>query len=181
VSATRLLILGVLRFMQPAHGYSVRQELESWQADRWANVAYGSIYFALHKMAEEGLLDALDPEQTGRRSARISYVVTPRGEDEFRRLLHEHWWEFKPLVDPFMVAAAFMPELSREELLAALHHRLALARSTLAGYEFMTGPRYMDGKPRHVAHLIRLLAERLEAEVRWVEATIAKVEGDELP
>jgi DNA-binding PadR family transcriptional regulator len=147
MSATRLLILGVLRFMQPAHGYSVRQELESWQADRWANVAFGSISFAPHKMAEEGLLDALDPEQTGRRSGRISYVVTPRGEEEFRRLLHEHWREFKPPVDPFMAAAAFMPELSREELLAALRHRLALARSTVAGYELMTGPRSMDGKP----------------------------------
>ena len=141
MSATRLLILGVLRFMQPAHGYSVRQELESWQADRWANVAFGSISFALHKMAEEGLLDALDPEQTGRRSGRISYVVTPRGEEAFRRPLHEHLWGFKSPVDPSMAAAAFKPELSREELLAALRHRLALARSTLAGYEFMTGPR----------------------------------------
>ena len=34
MSATRLLILGVLRFKQPTHGYDVRRELESWQAER---------------------------------------------------------------------------------------------------------------------------------------------------
>src|SRR5918998_2731203 len=107
MSATRLLILGALRFMQPAHGYSVRQELESWQADEWANIAYGSIYFALNKMAEEGLLQEIEPpaeSRPGRRPPRISYVVTERGEEEFHRLLREYWWQRKPLIDPLQLA-----------------------------------------------------------------------------
>ncbi len=33
MSATRLLILGALRFMQPAYGYSIHRELESWHAE----------------------------------------------------------------------------------------------------------------------------------------------------
>ena len=65
MSATRLLILGALRFMQPAHGYSIRRELESWHAEDWANIAYGSIYFALNKMADEELL-AVSEDQSGR-------------------------------------------------------------------------------------------------------------------
>ena len=56
MTASRLLILGALRRIQPAHGYQVRQELELWEADKWANIAYGSIYHALHTMAEEDLL-----------------------------------------------------------------------------------------------------------------------------
>jgi len=56
MSATRLLILGALRFMQPAHGYSIRRELERWNAETWANIAYGSIYFALNKMEQDGLV-----------------------------------------------------------------------------------------------------------------------------
>src|SRR5581483_1598119 len=76
MSATRLLILGVLRLKQPVHGYDVRRELEAWRAERWANIAYGSIYFALNKMAEEGLVEAVGTDQVGRRPARTQYKIT---------------------------------------------------------------------------------------------------------
>jgi DNA-binding PadR family transcriptional regulator len=33
MSTTRLMILGLVRWMQPVHGYDVKRELESWQAD----------------------------------------------------------------------------------------------------------------------------------------------------
>ncbi|MDQ6604403.1 MAG: PadR family transcriptional regulator, partial [Chloroflexota bacterium] len=56
MSAARLLILGVLQLKSPAHGYEIRRELELWRAEQWAHIAYGSIYFALNKMAEEGLV-----------------------------------------------------------------------------------------------------------------------------
>src|SRR5437773_11825636 len=99
MSATRLLILGVLRCKQPIHGYDVRRELESWQAERWANIAYGSIYFALNKMAEEGLVEVVDPEQAGKGPARTTYAVTPAGEAEFQRLRREDWWEARTIID----------------------------------------------------------------------------------
>ena len=28
------------------HGYDIRRELETWNAEQWAQVAYGSIYYA---------------------------------------------------------------------------------------------------------------------------------------
>jgi len=45
------MILGLVRWMQPVHGYDVKRELESWQADEWTTIATGSIYHALRKMA----------------------------------------------------------------------------------------------------------------------------------
>src|SRR5690606_2830766 len=56
VSVTRMMILGLVRWMQPVHGYDVRRELLSWSADKWANIQPGSIYHALRKLTEEGLL-----------------------------------------------------------------------------------------------------------------------------
>ena len=47
MSATRLLVLGVVRMFGRAHGYQVRRELLTWSADEWANVQPGSIYHAL--------------------------------------------------------------------------------------------------------------------------------------
>lgn len=86
VTPTRLMILGVLRSKQPAHGYEVRRELESWGAQDWANMAYGSIYHALSKMAGEGLLESVDTGQVKGRPARTTYSVTERGEMELWRL-----------------------------------------------------------------------------------------------
>ena len=51
-----MMILGLVQWMQPVHGYDVRRELLSWSADKWANVQPGSIYHALRKLAEEDLL-----------------------------------------------------------------------------------------------------------------------------
>lgn len=182
MSATRLLILGALRSMQPAHGYEVRRELESRRAEHWANVAYGSIYFALHKLAREGLIEAVGTEQEGRRPARTSYVVTPEGEAEFQRLLREQWWLYRPTVDPFHVALSFMDQLPREELLAALRHRLSRQR---AGAESLSTyaqrSKLMEDAPPHVEEIFRLSAAHAEAEARWAEELIGKVERGELP
>jgi len=35
MSAARLLILGVLQFESPAHGYEIRRELETWHTEQW--------------------------------------------------------------------------------------------------------------------------------------------------
>lgn len=56
VSVTRLLVLGAVRIFQPAHGYLIRRELVSWQADQWAHLNPGSVYNALRTLAKDGLL-----------------------------------------------------------------------------------------------------------------------------
>jgi DNA-binding PadR family transcriptional regulator len=181
MSATRLLILGALRFMQPTHGYNVRRELESWHADQWANIAYGSIYHALKTMADEGLIRPVETEQVGGRPARTSYVVTDQGEEEFQRLLREYWWELKPSTDPFMVALAFNSDLPKDEIIAALRHRIAMVNGQIEELEYNMKSPLSDYRPRHVADQLRLAIMRLEAELRWAEEAIPKVERDELP
>lgn len=57
MSATRMLVLGVVELVGEAHGYVVRRELKSWAADKWANVQPGSIYHALKSLVKDGLLE----------------------------------------------------------------------------------------------------------------------------
>lgn len=181
VTPTRLTILGVLRTKGRAHGYEVRRELESWGARDWANIAYGSIYHALSKMAEEGLLEPVDTERVNGRPARTTYAVTERGEAEFQRLLREYWWEYKPVVDPFQVALAFMDALPKEELLDSLRSRATLYRSAAERYEHSIRLKTMAGAPRHVAENLHLAAAQCEAAATWAEQAIAKVEREEIP
>ena len=180
-AVTRVLVLGVL-LKQPMHGYEVRRELESWNAEQWANIAYGSIYFSLAKMADEHLVQIVSTDDRGNRPARTVYGITEQGRREFERQLRELWWEYRPAIDPFRVALSFMNCLPRVELLAALHHRASGLRSTLEAFPYAIEGRLRDSAaPRHLAEVLRLAAAHIETQLCWVDATIAKVEQDELP
>ena len=187
MSSTRLLLLGVLATCgKPIHGYEVRAELESWGAERWANVAYGSIYFGLAKMEDEGLLEVVDTGDAATRrgrGARIVYQVSERGRAEFQRLLLEEWHQVKRAVDPFYVALTFMTELPRDELLAALRRRTAVQHADLEFLDHISTSMARDPGPvpRHIVETKRLAAAHLRAEVEWAEQLIAKVERGELP
>ncbi len=181
MSATRLLILGVLRIKQPTHGYEVRRELESWNAEQWANIAYGSIYYALNKMAKEGLVQTVERSRSGKGPARTVYAVTRQGEAEFQRLLREFWWQPKPVIDPFQVALTFMSELPLDELLAALKHRAAVARTVVGIMADKQSGMEQNGIPRHVMENFRLVTEHYVAELRWAEEATDRVKRGDLP
>ncbi|MGW3608363.1 MULTISPECIES: PadR family transcriptional regulator [unclassified Micromonospora] len=173
-----MMILGLVRWMQPVHGYDVRRELLSWSADKWANVQPGSIYHALRKLTEEGLLRAVATEQVGARPARTTYEVTPKGEDEFETLLRGLWWNFSEPVDPFAAAFSFLPAMPRPEAAAALRNRANLLR---AGIESMRASLESDWvrntKPVHVGWMFELWSARAEAEMAWCERIAEKIDS----
>ncbi|MFF0099985.1 PadR family transcriptional regulator [Micromonospora sp. NPDC005257] len=173
-----MMILGLVRWMQPVHGYDVRRELLSWSADKWANVQPGSIYHALRKLTDEGLLRTVSVEQVGARPARTTYEVTPKGEDEFETLLRAQWWQVHESPDPFVAAFSFLPAMPREEAAAALRNRANLLR---AGVESMRASLDSDWvrtrKPVHVGWMFELWLARAEAETAWCERIAERIES----
>ncbi|MEV5629576.1 PadR family transcriptional regulator [Micromonospora tulbaghiae] len=173
-----MMILGLVRWMQPVHGYDVRRELLSWSADKWANVQPGSIYHALRKLTDEGLLRTVSVEQVGARPARTTYEVTPKGEDEFETLLRAQWWQVHEPPDPFVAAFSFLPAMPREEAAAALRNRANLLR---AGVESMRASLDSDWvrtrKPVHVGWMFELWLARAEAETAWCERIAERIES----
>jgi DNA-binding PadR family transcriptional regulator len=177
MSATRMMILGLVQWLQPVHGYDVRRELLSWNADRWANVQPGSIYHALRKLAEEGLLREVATEQVGGRPARTTYEITEKGGNEFQALLRKNFWEIGGLPDPFLAAFAFLPAMSREEAVAALRAR---AKQLQAGNDHLRSVNEVEwakSKPPFVWWMWELTIDRSEAEIAWCERTAARIEG----
>jgi DNA-binding PadR family transcriptional regulator len=176
VSTTRLLILGAVRGFQPVHGYDVRRELLRWHADEWANIAPGSVYHALKKLADEGLLREVATEQVGGRPARTRYEITARGEAEFQDLLRRYWWEYKEPSNPFTAAYVLLPALSRAEGVAALRNRARMLRLTADG-----GAVRLEGlqedEPSHVLELFQLEVERARLEARWCDAVADRLEA----
>ena len=178
MSTTRLMILGLVKWMQPVHGYDVRRELESWQAQDWANIAPGSIYHALRKLAEDGMLEEVATEQVGTRPARTTYRITGRGEREFEELLRRYWWDLSPVSDPFMAAFAFLPALPPREAAAALRNRARLLRAAAEQLGFaLTTDIMQRTKPVHVAWMFELTIARIEAEIDWCGRIAERIES----
>ncbi|MCM3272001.1 PadR family transcriptional regulator [Paenibacillus elgii] len=180
MSSTRLLILGVLLKRQPIHGYDVRKELEIWHAGKWANIAYGSIYFALNKMASEGLAKTASPEQiieNKKGPARIAYQVTEKGRQEFERLLDKAIWEYKPEFDSFHIALMFMNRISKDHLLGAFRHRINLLRADIESFKATADFNlFPANSPHYLSENLRLFSARLEAELQWIEGMVGKLE-----
>lgn len=173
-----MMILGLVKWMQPVHGYDVRRELLSWSADKWANVQPGSIYHALRKLTEEGMLREVTTEQVGARPARTTYEITPKGVDEFESLLRDLWWGNQQPNDPFMAAFAFLPALPRSEAAAALRSRAQVIR---AGVESMRASMesswIRDSKPVGVTWMYELWIARGETEATWCDRVAERIES----
>jgi DNA-binding PadR family transcriptional regulator len=162
-----MMILGLVQWMQPVHGYDVRRELLSWSADKWANVQPGSIYHALRKLTDEGLLRAVATEQVGARPARTTYEITPKGKEEFETLLRGNWWQLATPPDPFMAAFSFLPALPRAEAVAALKNRAVQLQAGIEQLRGALGADWARTKPVFVSWMWELAIERSEAEIRW--------------
>jgi DNA-binding PadR family transcriptional regulator len=171
MSATRLLVLGAVRVMQPVHGYDVRRELVSWNIEESAHIKPGSIYSALKTLTKDGLLEARsdDPDKP----ERTSYRLTGEGDKEFQNLLRGAWWRVVQPAEPLVPALCLMPFMSRDELVAALQSRLAQLTSSLDEARFVRasiedGATGEDGGvPEHVREIVDFITARTKAEVSW--------------
>lgn len=186
VPSTRLLVLAMVRLLQPVHGYDVRRELLSWRADQWASIAQGSIYSALRTLQRDGLIDVDGVGQDGARPERTQYRISPEGELEFHSLLRETLRSIDQPKFPYMPAAVLFPFADRAEVIAALQSRIAKLE---VDAEFMNSEvrRVLAGsgdpieaEPYHVADANRFLALHLEADLQWSRETLARIEKGEL-
>ena len=173
MSATRLLVLGIVRGYGRAHGYRVGSDLVSWGADEWANVKWGSIYHALKTLTASGhLLDHYD------NPARTEYSVTERGEAEFLKLLRDAVRRPQARPDFLGAALALLPSLPRGEAITLLRERLAVlteqqekAQAQVEGWTY----------PPHVRELFGLAEANAASGVAWTRGIIARLEAGAYP
>jgi DNA-binding PadR family transcriptional regulator len=176
MSSTRVLILGAL-LAGPHHGYEVRKKLELWGVEHWANVAFGSIYHALTKLAQEGIVEVVE----GGKGSKTVYAITDEGRAEFTRQLNSYWREIMPIVDPFLVAVTFMDQLPKDELLAGIRERREILLAAFAMAERALAAKHQKGAPRHIDEALRLTSAEFRAQFDWLEDVAGRVERNEVP
>jgi DNA-binding PadR family transcriptional regulator len=167
MSATRLLVLGIVRGYGRAHGYRVGNDLLSWGADEWANVKWGSIYHALRALTGAGFLLDHDDIPT-----RTEYELTEGGEAEFMRLLRDALRRPHPRPDLVGAALAMLPCLPREEAVRLLRERLAALEAARDKAQAQVDS---WAEPLHVRELFGLWEHSAAGGAEWTRGLIARL------
>jgi DNA-binding PadR family transcriptional regulator len=167
VSAIRILVLGVVRGHEQAHGYQVRRELLAWRADTWAKVAPGSIYQALKTLTKHGMVEQVATESGSGGPERTVYRITPDGETEFFHLVRVALTDPGAGPEALNAAFAFLHLLPRGELVSLLGHRVRALWGRLVEVEPPDGEPLKNNGPPQVEALGRLYAALIRAEIDW--------------
>ncbi len=172
----RLFVLGTLEASGPTHGHELRLIAERIDIGEWSDASVGSIYNAIRRLEEEGLIEAVRSERQGRRPTRTVYAITAAGGIELAALRDKLLHGTTLPSDPYDVAFWISAGLPAQELRAAVQargrsleeRRIRLEhereRLTAAGYLPVAGQL-----------LLRHGELRLEAELRWQEEILRRL------
>jgi DNA-binding PadR family transcriptional regulator len=174
--STRLVILGFLRG-QLLYGYEIKRMIEQIMGD-WTNIAFGSIYFALKKLAEEGFVEKVATEQEGGRPSRTVYRITDAGREEFLRLLREVWDSVERQTFAFDIGLSFMSALPIGEVKGYLRKRVTHLEHVLQYLEAHQAEQLADEHvPDRLASAVFEHHRRhLQAELDWTRDLVQSVE-----
>lgn len=170
-TATRLLVLGVVRGFGRAHGYLVQNELVAWGPEAWANVKWGSLYHALRQMTKEGLLTATEYEEW---PGRVDYELTEAGQERFLQMLRDALRRADQRPDMLAAGLALLPALPRSEAIALLSERLRALEASRDSYAAEAGDR---GGHAHLQELFDLRVRTADAAADWTRGLIKRLES----
>lgn len=166
--STKLVILGLLRRRQ-LYGYEIKHMIEDHMGD-WTSIAFGSIYFALKKLRETGLVEEVGVEQQGNRPSRTVYAITDAGRAEFGRMLRELWSTPEHRYYDFDIALFFSDGLEPGEAGRLVDQRVGILRSVLGETELHREEQMQN---EHVPPIARAIFDHaiahLKAEISWLE------------
>jgi len=162
------------------HPYEMVRLLRLRRDERLVKVTNGTLYHSVARLLEQGLIAEVGIDREGNRPERTTYTITDTGaaavDDWVRREL--------PRIDrpaQFRVALAEAHNLERDEVVDLLKIRrvelddeLSLHRTGIDGARAKGVPeQFLLEVDRH-----QLL---LEADLLWLDALLARLEGDEIP
>ena len=170
---SKLIILGLLK-NKPMHGYEIQTIIQESRMDQWSNLLSGSIYYALNKMEDEGLVVTVKEERTGARIRKI-YGITEKGEEEYMVLLKDHL-RSQPhsLKSDFMLSLAMIGQLPKEEAMNILEENLRALDTTKKEWELGKANKMKSGAYNPIMELaFDNTLQVIEADIQMIHKVIA--------
>ncbi|WP_235347412.1 PadR family transcriptional regulator [Arthrobacter sp. SPG23] len=129
ISALSLLV------EEPMHPYEMYQLLMARHEDRLVKVRPGTLYHAVGRLEERGLVETAGTDREGNRPERTTYRITPAGREALTERLQDMLAEPVNEYPSFPLAVAEAYNLPAAVVLDLLDRRLLLLQEQL---EFLT-------------------------------------------
>lgn len=175
MNPTRLFVLGALSKRGPMHGHQIRRNARLDRAELWSQVKPGSLYGALHRLEDEGLIRAVRTEQDGSMPARTVYDITDEGVRELRALRDEAFTELELKPDPVDLALAVSAGLDRDLLRGYLEDRIAAFTAREQQFEHQLDRRWPDQNTADDL-IVDHAKMRIRTEIDWHKTVLDNID-----
>jgi DNA-binding PadR family transcriptional regulator len=183
--ATPLTPLGVaalsLLVEEPMHPYEMYQLLMARNEDRLVKVRPGTLYHAVGRLEENGLVAATGTDREGNRPERTTYEITPAGREALTRRLQDMLANPVNEYPSFPLAVAEAYNLPVDVVVELLDHRLKGLQEQLdlldAGEELVR----TKGVDRKYWIDVQYQQTMLRSEMGWIRGLQDQLRSGELP
>lgn len=168
LSPLALAALGLL-FERPMHPYEMYQLLVQRHEDRLYKIRPGTLYHAVGRLADEGLVEIVSTTRDGNRPERTTYAILPAGQERLggglRSLLERPVNEYPR----FPQALSEAHNLPAEEIVALLDQRLETLSQELVVLAAWRKRATAQGVPVRYWIDVGYQQHQLQAESDWVQ------------
>lgn len=174
-----VMVLALLR-ESDMHPYEMVRLLRARHDDRLITVTNGTLYHTVARLQRAGLLAEVGTDRDGKRPERTTYTLTDAGRETVVSWVRRALPRIDREVDA-RVALAEAHNLERTDVVALLHDRRAALRDSHAlHHDGLRGAR-TKGVPAQVLVEIERQEALLDAELRWLDFLLTRLDGDDLP
>jgi len=171
VPTTADLVVLSLLAERPMHGYELVKEYERQEVADWASVSRPHVYYALRKLADRGLVNAVKLSSGPDPRGKAVYRLTAEGGRALNLALASEDWARQRPPTPFntwLGLSIHARKADRRRVLAArreyLESQIAKEKQTAEAIKTDSGERVCVA-----AAMVGLCIEQFELELRWLE------------
>ncbi|WP_217178679.1 PadR family transcriptional regulator [Streptomyces sp. AC495_CC817] len=174
-----VMVLALLR-EGDMHPYEMARLMRARRDDRLLPVTNGTLYHTVARLQRAGLLDEVGIDRDGNRPERTTYTLTDAGRDAVVRWVARELSRIDSPSD-FRIALAEAHNLERDEAVESLRtRRAALSDAHEQHRDALAGAR-AKGVPEQVLVEFERQEVLLEAELRWLDSLLSRLEASAFP
>ncbi|WP_350350272.1 PadR family transcriptional regulator [Microbacterium sp. A8/3-1] len=174
-----VMVLALLREAD-MHPYEMVRLMRARHDDRLITITNGTLYHTVARLQKAGLIDELGTDRDGNRPERTTYTLMGAGRDAVIAWVRREL----PRVDrpaEFRVALAEAHNLERDDLRELLHERRTALFADHRTHDDGLHSSRAKGVPEQVMVEIERQEALLEAELRWLDSLLARLDADSIP
>lgn len=162
-----ITILGLLS-ERNLYGYEIKKKIVD-KLDDYADIKFGSIYYAIKKAVDNGLVKRVGTEKDSGNPERYIYEILPAGRKHYKKLLKQYF-DKNLLHFDIDIILMFIDSLSKEQKDQFVDERLTLIKEKIDSIRDKISA--VSKNPEEITNLtvLNYLEHHLKAELAWLKS-----------